>query len=201
MEAMAYSLAVAPAGEPRTWTVLDGSYATVLPVEDWLDAHRYLWSPNTVRGYATALAQWWSFLEQRGEADRWRDVGVPAVTAFLSWLRNRRTVEHSVGTAEGAPSESTLEARLAAVISFYRWQGDVRDVPVARAPVARGAEAAPRPRTAVPSGRSPGTAGILAGSGAPPSRPRPTPNLAARTDPSDPRRLRGLRHCERAVGG
>src|SRR5262245_49947844 len=36
--AMAYSVAVAPAGEPRTWTVLDGSYATVLPVEDWLDA-------------------------------------------------------------------------------------------------------------------------------------------------------------------
>ena len=28
----------------------------------------HLWSPNTVRGYATSLAQWWSFLEQRGEA-------------------------------------------------------------------------------------------------------------------------------------
>lgn len=128
---MAFSLAVAPPGEPRTWTVLDRSYATVLPVEDWLDAHRNLWSPNTVRGYATALAQWWSFLEQRGEADRWREVGVPAVTAFLSWLRNSRTVEHAIGTAEAAPSVSTLEARLAAVISFYRWQADVHDVPVA----------------------------------------------------------------------
>jgi hypothetical protein len=27
-------------------------------VEEWLEAHRYLWSPNTVRGYATSLAQW-----------------------------------------------------------------------------------------------------------------------------------------------
>jgi integrase len=128
---MAYSLAVAPPSESRTWIVLDGSFATVLPVEDWLDAHRHLWSPNTVRAYATAMAQWWTFLEQRGEADRWREVGVPTVTAFLSWLRNSRTVEHTIGSAEGAPSDSTLEARLAAVISFYRWQEAVHDVPVA----------------------------------------------------------------------
>ncbi len=128
---MAFSLAVAPAGEPRTWTVLDGSYATVLPVEDWLAANRHLWSPNTVRAYATALAQWWTFLEQRGEVDRWHDVGVPAISAFLSWLRSGCTVEHAIGAVEGAPSDSTLEARLAAVISFYRWHAGVHDVPVA----------------------------------------------------------------------
>lgn len=129
---MAYSLAVAPSGGPRTWTVLDSGYGTVLPIEDWLETHRHLWSPNTVRAYAAALAQWWTFLEQRGEADQWRDVGVPAVAAFLSWLRNGRTVEHAIGTAEPAPSAQTLEARLAALISFYRWQEAVFDVPVAR---------------------------------------------------------------------
>jgi len=129
---VAYSLAVSPAGGPRTWTVVDASYRTVLPVEGWLEAHRYLWSPNTVRGYATALAQWWTFLEQRGEADRWQEVGVPAVSGFLSWLRNGRTVEHAIGAAEGAPSPQTLEARLVALISFYRWQEGVFDVPVAR---------------------------------------------------------------------
>ena len=129
---MAYSLAVSSAGGSRTWTVLDGGYRTVLPVEDWLEAHRHLWSPNTVRGYATALAQWWTFLEQRDEANRWRDVGVPAVSGFLSWLRNGRTVEHSITPAEYVPSAPTLEARLAAVISFYRWQEAVFDVPVAR---------------------------------------------------------------------
>lgn len=129
---MAYSLAVAPAGGPRTWTVLDSSYGTVLPVEDWLETHRHLWSPNTVRSYATGLAQWWTFLEQRGEADRWREVGVPAVSGFLSWLRSGRTVEHAIGVAERPPSAQTLEARLAALISFYRWQEAVFDVPVAR---------------------------------------------------------------------
>lgn len=132
MAAVAYSLAVAPSGGPRTWTVLDSGYGTVLPVEEWLETHRYLWSPNTVRAYAAALAQWWTFLEQRGEADRWRDVGVPAVAAFLSWLRNGRTVEHAIGVVEPAPSAQTLEARLAALISFYRWQEAVFDVPVAR---------------------------------------------------------------------
>ena len=73
---MAQSLAIRARGGPRTWTVIDGRHQTVGPVEDGLEAHRYLWSPNTVRGYATALTQWWSFLEQRGETGQWSEVGV-----------------------------------------------------------------------------------------------------------------------------
>src|SRR5664280_1073341 len=98
---VANSLAVRPSGGARTWTVVGEGYQTVIPVEDWLEAHRYLWSPNTVRGYATSLAHWWTFLEQRREAERWNEVGVPAVSGFLSWLRNGRTVEHALGPAEG----------------------------------------------------------------------------------------------------
>lgn len=128
---MAHALAVRPSSGRRTWTVIDSDYRTVLPVEEWLEAHRSLWSPNTVRGYATALAQWWEFLEQRDEAERWHDVGVPAVTAFLSWLRNGRTVEHALAASEVQPSPETLAARLAALISFYRWQEAVFEVPVA----------------------------------------------------------------------
>ena len=128
---MAYCLAVRPASGERTWTVVDSSYATVGPVEEWLEAHRYLWSPNTVRGYATSLAQWWSFLEQRDETGQWAEAGVPAVTGFLSWLRNGRTVEHSVAVPDSGPSAETLNARLAALISFYQWQAAVHDVPVA----------------------------------------------------------------------
>jgi len=128
---MAYCLAVWPAGGDRTWTVVDASYATVGPVEEWLEAHRYLWSPNTVRGYATSLAQWWSFLEQRGEASRWTEAGVPAVSGFLSWLRNGRTVEHAVAAPAEVPSAETLHARLAALVSFYQWQEAVHSVPVA----------------------------------------------------------------------
>jgi integrase len=111
--------------------VIDGSFQTVAPVEEWLEAHRYLWSPNTVRGYATALAQWRSFLEQRGETERWTEVGVPAVGGFLSWLRNGRTVEHALVAPAGGPSAETLEARLAAVVSYYRWHEAVFGVKVA----------------------------------------------------------------------
>lgn len=128
---MAYPVAVAPAGGRRTWTVLGEDYATVGPVEEWIEAHRHLWSPNTVRGYATSLAQWWSFLEQRGQVGGWHDVGVPAVTAFLSWQRNGRTVEHSLAESGEAPTAATLEARLAALISFYRWHQAVSGVGVA----------------------------------------------------------------------
>jgi integrase len=128
---MAYALGMRPVGGRRTWTVIDGSYRTVQPVEDWLETHRQFWSPNTVRGYATALAQWWTYLEQRDQAAGWREVGVPAVTGFLSWLRNGRTVEHVITPPETAPSAETLEARLVALISFYRWQEAVNDVPVA----------------------------------------------------------------------
>ncbi|WP_307828335.1 hypothetical protein [Antrihabitans sp. YC2-6] len=60
-------------------------------------------------------------MTQRGQADSWRDVGVPAVTAFLSWLRNGRTVEHSITASGVPPTAATMEARLAALISFYRW--------------------------------------------------------------------------------
>ncbi|MGH3814255.1 MAG: tyrosine-type recombinase/integrase [Pseudonocardiaceae bacterium] len=111
--------------------MIDEDYRTVVPVEEWLEAHRHLWSPNTVRGYATSLAQWWTFLEQRSEAVRWREVGVAAVSGFLSWLRNGRTVEHALVRPEDTPSPETLEARLAALLSFYRWQEAVFDVPVA----------------------------------------------------------------------
>lgn len=128
---MAYPVAVAPMVGQRTWTVLGEDYATVGPVEEWIEAHRHLWSPNTVRGYATSLAQWWSFLEQRGQTADWGDVGVPAVSAFLSWLRNGRTVEHSLAVPDQPPTPATLETRLAALISFYRWHHAVSGVAVA----------------------------------------------------------------------
>jgi integrase len=128
---VAHSLAVLPSSGQRTWTVIDEKYRTVTPIEDWLEAHRPWWSPNTIRGYATSLAQWWTFLEQRDEAAKWRDLGVPAVAGFLSWLRNGRTVEHALVEPEQAPAPETLEARLAALISFYRWQEAVFAVPVA----------------------------------------------------------------------
>ena len=127
---MAQSVMARPDGGPRTWTVNDQGYRTVGPVEEWLEAHRHLWSPNTVRGYATALSQWWTFLEQRAESGRWNEIGVPTVSAFVSWMRNGRRVERSLVPEDG-PSPETMQARLAAVISFYTWHEAVSGVPVA----------------------------------------------------------------------
>jgi hypothetical protein len=67
---VAHGLAVSASGGARTWTVVDESYQAVNPVEEWLETHRHLWSPNTVRSYATSLAEWWTFLERGGEAAR-----------------------------------------------------------------------------------------------------------------------------------
>ena len=159
---MAQSVMARPDGGPRTWTVIDQGYRTVGPVEEWLEAHRHLWSPNTVRGYATALSQWWTFLEQRAEAERWNEIGVPTVSAFVSWMRNGRRIERSLVPVDG-PSPETMQARLAAVISFYTWHEAVSGVPVAdrlmrgapRRAVARGllshldARSAPAPTSLV----------------------------------------------------
>ena len=102
---MAYPVAVAPAGGRRTWTVLGEDYATVGPVEEWIEAHRHLWSPNTVRGYATSLEQCWRFLEQRGQPDGGygttrgvgRKVTLPDVKAAASRYRDIAVVSRNAG--------------------------------------------------------------------------------------------------------
>ena len=199
---MAHSLAVRPSVGPRTWTVIDEGYRTVAPVEEWLEAHRHLWSPNTVRGYATSLAQWWTFLEQRGEAERWREVGVPAVIGVPVLVAQRPHGRARPGRAAAtAPSAETLEARLAALISFYRWQEAVFEVPVAarllrgapRRSPARGllahldARCAPSPSSLVRVRRH--------------RSPRAAAAAAAQRDPGHPGRLRRPGRGDRGVGG
>lgn len=162
-----------------------------------LKAHRHLWSPNTVRGYATSLAQWWTFLEQRGEECGWQDVGVPTVTGFLAWLRNGRVLERSLVASQDAPSAQTLEARLAALISFYRWQGATFGVPVVGR-LMRGAphRAQARGMLAHLDARS-GAWTVLAGARAgQPSRGSPT-STAARADPEH---SGWMRCCRRRFG-
>ena len=117
-----------PDGE-RTWTVVGDDYSVAGPVEEWLDASRELWSPNTVRAYATVLARWWSFLGQRGE--RWDAAGVVSFGAFLAWQRTGRRADAVIGTVPPTLSPATLQNRLEAVLSFYRWQEAVHEVPVA----------------------------------------------------------------------
>ena len=128
---MAHSLAVRPSVGPRTWTVIDEELPDGGPGRGVAGGPSAPVVAEHGPRLRDALAQWWTFLEQRGEAERWREVGVPAVSGFLSWLRNGRTVEHALVAPQDGPSAETLEARLAALISFYRWQEAVFEVPVA----------------------------------------------------------------------
>ena len=198
---MAYPVAVSPAGGQRTWTVLGENYATVGPIEEWIEAHRHLWSPNTVRGYATSLAQWWTFLEQREEVGGWRDVGVPAVTAFLSWQRNGRTLEHSLAESGEVPTAATLEVRLAALISFYRWHQAVSGGG-GGGPAAAGDAASPTGAwTAVAFGCAFFAGGLVAGASSPRWRQGSAAAVAAAADSGHPRRLRGIRFRHRFLAG
>jgi integrase len=104
------------------------------PVEEWLEYHRSLFSPNTIKSYATALALWFSYLDLRSDAARWDDVGVPAFAGFLSWYRaggDKATYEVGSDQAARELSPATVESRQAAVLSFYRFHAEMNPVPVA----------------------------------------------------------------------
>ena len=181
---VAYCLPVRPADGDRTWTVVDASYATVGPVEEWLEAHRHLWSPSTVRGYAASLAQWWSFLEQRGEAGQWAEAGVPAVAGFLSWLRIGRTVEHALtapsgGSVGGDAARAAGRADLVLPVAGGGPLGAGRGPAAARA----GCPDAVTRIARAPGRRAP-TGSVIAGQGAPPPD-GPASAAVAAGDPGD----------------
>ena len=94
-------------------------------------------SPNTVRSYAKGLQLWWAHLERAGVG--WEDPAVGTLRAFVTWLRTGLApgvapLGPDAGTGP-VPAEATVAARLAAVVSFYRFQHDVhgRGAALARA--------------------------------------------------------------------
>jgi site-specific recombinase XerD len=130
--------AVDVAGWGRTWTVLGDDHLVIVPVEEFLEHHRVLGSsPNTVRSYAKGLELWWFHLAR--ESVGWEDPGVGTLRAFVTWLRTGLSpgvapLGPGAGTGR-AMAEATVAARLAAVVSFYRFQHDVhgRGAALARA--------------------------------------------------------------------
>jgi site-specific recombinase XerD len=122
----------------RTWTVLGDDHRLIGPIEEFLEYHRVIGSaPNTVRSYAKGLQLWWSFL---AEAELgWEDPGVPAVRAFVTWLTTGLAPSVTpLGRADPTGpklAEATVSARVAAVVSFYRYQHDIhgRGAAIARA--------------------------------------------------------------------
>jgi len=120
-----------PGGE-RTWTVLGDDLLPVGPIEEFLEHHRVLGSsPNTVRSYAKGLQLWWIHVAREGVG--WEDPSVGALRAFVTWLRTGLSTAVASIAAEapagGSRAEATVQVRLAAVVSFYRFQAST-DVPV-----------------------------------------------------------------------
>jgi Phage integrase, N-terminal SAM-like domain len=125
------------AGGPRTWTVLGDDHLPVGPIEEFLEHHRVLGSsPNTVRSYAKGLQLWWAHLAR--ERVGWEDPSVGTLRAFVTWLRTGLSPAVTSITPQAPTAvvaEATVQARLAAVVSFYRFQHDVhgRGAALARA--------------------------------------------------------------------
>jgi len=118
----------------RTWTVTGEDHLPVGPVEEYLEFLRVAQrsSPNTIRSYATALSRWWEYLATAGVA--WDEVSLPLFVSFVSWLRSGEpagVTRLPAGEPPGGPAESTVAARVTAVLSFYRYHADARQVPVA----------------------------------------------------------------------
>ncbi|RVU18945.1 hypothetical protein EOT10_31055 [Streptomyces antnestii] len=89
------------------------------------------YSPHTVRSYAHGLALWWSLLEERDQD--WRKVGVQDLARFRQRLRNSGSDPSVLRLRPDKPvPDSTVDAALTAVMSFYRYQASVADVPAAR---------------------------------------------------------------------
>ena len=150
--------AVDVAGGGRTWTVLGDDHAVVAPVEEFLEHHRVLGSsPNTVRSYAKGLQLWWAYLAREGVG--WEDPRVGTLRAFVTWLRTGLgpAVAAIAPGADAAAvlAQATVQARLAAVVSFYRFQHDVhgRGAALARASMRSAGRGGYRPMLAHLDGR------------------------------------------------
>jgi site-specific recombinase XerD len=118
----------------RSWTVVGEDHLPVGPVEEFLEFLRVAQqaSPNTIRSYATSLARWWEYLT--GADLAWDEVSLPTFTPFLSLLRSGVPAGVSrlpVGAEPSRLAESTVAARVTAVLSFYRYHAEVSQVPVA----------------------------------------------------------------------
>jgi integrase/recombinase XerD len=115
---------VMPDSDAESWTVLDEGYRVVEPVEAFLvhlcDQER---SPNTVRSYAYDLRDFFEYLRAREVG--WAAVTLEVAAGFKPWLRlpvaARRGAVSALPSVEARCCESTINRKLAAVLSFYEF--------------------------------------------------------------------------------
>lgn len=115
---------VMPGAEGVSWTVVDALVGVVEPIEAFLThLSDQECSPNTAKAYAHDLRDFFEYLEHR--ALEWQKVGFDDVAAFKPWLRMppdaRRGRVSVLPTVSAHCSESSINRKLAAVLSFYRF--------------------------------------------------------------------------------
>ena len=115
---------VMPYDGAESWTVVDERLAVVEPVESFLGHLTAVErSPNTVRGYAHDLRDYFAFLEQRGL--EWTAVRLEDVGSFVVWLRLPPAARDGrvVALPSATPfcSAATINRKLSALSSFYEF--------------------------------------------------------------------------------
>jgi site-specific recombinase XerD len=113
-----------PYGEPESWTVVDGEWSVVEPVEAFLShLHAVERSPNTVNAYAHDLRDYFEFLGQVGL--EWSAVRLEDVGRFVAWLRlpsgARTGTVVALPSADSHCAESTVNRKLSAVAALYEF--------------------------------------------------------------------------------
>lgn len=109
---------VVPVTGSESWTVVDGEWEPVVPVERFL-AHLAAIerSPNTVRAYAHGLRSWFEFLAERDR--EWAAVSVEDVSRFVAWLRAPAANVIVLDETVAIRSAATVNRHLAALFAFY----------------------------------------------------------------------------------
>jgi integrase/recombinase XerD len=123
-----------PDTDKVSWLVLGADFLPIQPIQTFL---RYLEdlekSPNTVRTYASHLKLYWEYLTS-SQLD-WTHVRLSDLAGFVAWLRDPQPSILRLHEQAAQRTESTINAILSAVASFYDFhQHDraVSDIPLYR---------------------------------------------------------------------
>jgi site-specific recombinase XerD len=126
--------AIDPDTNRHRWLVLDHHHLPVEPIRVFLFYLESVGkSPNTIRAYAHHLKLFWVYLDCAGK--EWTVVGLQELAGFVGWLRTAPTNSYSLSLRPQVRTDSTVNAILAAVSTFYdfHWRNDqVKGIPLYR---------------------------------------------------------------------
>ena len=109
------------------WSVINEAGETIEPVCQYLT---YLYnlqkSPNTLRAYAHHLKHFWEYLGSKSL--EWTAVKLDDLAGFITWLRSPSKNVITIHQSVSKRTESSINAGLAAVAAFYKFQEQIGNV-------------------------------------------------------------------------